>query len=88
MPLTSPFALAVVSINAATLAANSVLRSSRRLLIIDHREDIEELGGEVLLSKVDGKTLKKGLVIKVPKDVNAMRSTQIDSNIGAVCSVK
>ena len=68
--------------------ARKILDALYKLLIIDHREDIEELGGEVLLSKVDGKTLKKGLVIKVPKDVNAMRSTQIDSNIGAVCSVK
>ena len=45
-----------------------ILDALYKLLIIDHREDIEELGGEVLLSKLDGKTLKIVLGVKVPKD--------------------
>jgi hypothetical protein len=38
-----------------------------KLLIADHREEIEEIGGVVLLSKVDGKTLKIVLGVK-PKE--------------------
>ena len=38
--------------------AGKILDALYKLLIIDQREEIEEIGGEVLLSKVDGKTLR------------------------------
>jgi len=47
-----------------------ILDALYKLLIIDHREEIEELGGEVLFSKVDGKTLKVVLGVKAHADEN------------------
>ena len=38
--------------------AGKILDALYKLLIVDQREEIEELGGKVLLSKLDGKTLK------------------------------
>ena len=38
------------------------------LLIIDHREEIEGLGGEVVLFKVGGRTLQIVLGINAPAD--------------------
>jgi len=45
-----------------------ILDALYKLLITDHREEIEAIGGEVLLSKMDGKTLKIVLEVKAPED--------------------